>query len=264
MEDQDREIHGIGRVVLRLAAIGFVASGLGACAMGSMGAMMSEGPVAVASLGAGDELTQTSQQRIELASLATDLETPVWHALDATAPPQRARRGINFGSVVGMLLTGSGDDASSETETLSDAERYLASIASIFDQPSDIPLAVAVDVFRKNGQARRFVITARNIVTTHERPLSAVNAAYQADEMDVSDYRAELAAIDADRRVLSGVVAAMRDQRRTFARVRTLIAADQPDADLSRLDTELASFTQYEAMVTRLSAELAGELGAGS
>ena len=56
----------------------------------------------------------------------------------------------------------------------------------------------------------------------------------------------------------------MRDQRRVFTRVRTLILAEQPTADVAALDMELASFAQYEEMVTRLSAQLAGEAEAGS
>ncbi len=261
--DQTRPVHGFGRAILRLAAVGFVASGLGACAVGSMGAMLNDGPDAIASLGAGDTGVNVSEERIELANLAEELQTPVWHALDAAEAPQR-NRGINFGSMVGILLTGADASPDVSADQPSDAERYLASLNSIFDQPSDLPLAVAVDVFRKNSQARQFVSVARDVVAGHDRPVSVVNAAYQAGEIDLGTYRAELAGIDADRRVLSSVVTSMREQRRTFARVRTLIAADQPEADLSRLDTELASLTQYEDMVTRLSAQLAGEVEAGS
>lgn len=263
LTDQTRVVHGFGRAILRLAAVGVVASGLGACAVGSMGAMMSEGPDAVASLSAGETSAAPSAERIELANLAEELETPVWHALEAGDAP-RQNRGLNFGSVVGILLTGADASPTASEDQPTDAERYLASLNSIFDQASDIPLAVAVDVFRKNSQARQFISAARDVVVSHDRPVSAVNAAYQAGEIDLSTYRAELANIDADRRVLSSVVTSMREQRQTFARVRTLIAADQPSADLGRLDTELASLTQYEDMVTRLSAQLAGEMEAGS
>lgn len=262
LTNEFRVARGFGRAIFKLAAVGLIASGLGACAVGSMGAMMSEGPEAIASLG-GNASAAPSAERIEFASLATELETPVWHALDAAEAP-RGNRGLNFGSMVGILLTGADANPAASDDQPSDAERYLASLNSIFDQASDIPLAVAVDVFRKNSEARQFVHVARDVVAGHDRPVSAVNAAYQAGEIDLQTYRAELAEIDADRRVMSSVVTSMRAQRQTFARVRTLIAADQPQANLGRLDTELASLTQYEEMVTRLSAQLAGEMEAGS
>lgn len=259
-------LSGTVSAILRLSAIGLVASSLGACAVGSMGAMMSDGPGVVASLGSS-EISPLSDDEQQLRDMfhaqAEEIETPVWAALEAGDAEPRENSNINLGAVMGVLLTGAQPDAAPAADT-DEAELYLASLNAIFDQPSDIPVAVTADLFSKNADARRFISTAREVVAGHDRPVSAVNAAFQAGEMDAAAYRTELARLDADRRVLSGVVTAMRDQRRTFTRIRTLILSDQPSADVTALDMELASFAQYEEMVTRLSAQLAGEAQAGS
>lgn len=248
--------------ILRLAGLCLVATSLSACAVGSMGAMMGGGADGVASVsqdGAdqANAVVETPEHQ-EFVAMAEVIETPVWAAL---SPLERDRGGLfNMGSVVGMLLTGNETEVDTEEPTPeSDAARYVDSLDSLFSDRNEVAIAMAVDIFRKNSKSRRFISAARAVVGTHERPISAVNAAFQAGDMDAAAYRSELNKLDADRRVLSRVMSSIMEQRRTFSRARAILVADDPQINLARVDEELASLAQYQEMIARLSARLSGD-----
>ncbi len=254
--------------VARLATLGIMASGLSACAVGSMGAMVGGGADGVASLTETSSTQHTEvipdhPRQAEFTAFADVIDTPVWASLGPLEEEGRGR--FHFASMVGTLLTGAQDgEAAEPAAPTTDAQRYLRSLDNAFDTRGEVAMAVAVDIFRKNSEARRFIGAAREIVNAHPRPITAVNAAFQAGDIEPAAYRAELAVLDADQRVLSHVVSSLMDQRRTFTRVRTLLVAENPDVSVSRMDEELASLSQYEEMVMRLSATISGEVGTGS
>ncbi len=260
-------IAPFARTVSRLAVVFLMGSGLSACAVGSMGAMMGGSADGVAALSAeaqvqvADVAVETAVHQ-EFTAMAEVIETPVWAAL---GPLEDEDGGFfNLGSMVGMLLAGNDDENAARATSTDDAARYVHSLDGIFEDRGEAAVALAVDVYRKNNETRRFLAAAREIVNAHARPISAVNAAFQAGELEAAPYRAELSQLDADRRVLSRVVASLMEQRRTFARARMLLTANGAVINLSRADEELAALAQYEDMVTRLSATLSGEADAGA
>ena len=274
--DQARSSSGLDgfissylRPAARIAVLGILSSGLGACAVGSMGAMVGGGADGVANL---TETSSTQQaqailehpRQAEFNAFADVIDTPVWAALGPLDEEDGGR--FNFRNMVGTLMAGvPGRGTSSEPETpASDAERYLRSMDAAFDSRSEVAMAIAVDVFRKNSETRRFIGAARDVVNGHARPVTAVNVALQSGDLTPSSYRSELASLDADQRVLSRVVTSLMDQRRTFMRVRTILETEDPDINLGRLDEELASLSQYEEMVMRLSGVISGEQYTGS
>jgi len=248
--------------VARLLGVCLIGSGLSACAVGSMGAMMGGGADGVAALSSegaqvADAAPQTPAHE-EFIAMAEVIDTPVWAAL---GPLDRDRGGIfNMGSVVGMLLAGHEEETEPEQDSpTAQAERYLASLDSIFDDRNQVAVAMSVDIFRKNSESRRFISAAREVVSGHEWSVASVNAAFQAGEIDAPTYRSQLSRLDADRRVLGQVMSSLQDQRQVFNRARAILISDDPTIDLSRVDEEMASLAQYQELAARLSATISGE-----
>lgn len=273
--EQDRALSGfdggyssIFGPVLRLGGVCVLASGLGACALGSVGAMMGGGADGVAGLVDEGQVVVVqapveTPEHQEFTGMADVIETPVWAALGPLEEERSSR--FSFGNMVGMLMIGSDDDEAEEDATpATDASRYVHSLDGLFDDRREVAIAMAVDIFRKNSETRRFLTAARQVVDAHGRPIPAVNAAYQAGEMEADAYRLELDRLDADRRVLSRVVVSLMEQRRIFARARMILISENPEVNLARVDRELAALTQYEDMVSRLSATISGEISQGT
>jgi len=263
MSGLDGIISSYLRPAARLAVLGILSTGLSACAVGSMGAMIGGGSDGVATLTSETPETQVQQapehpRQAEFNAFADVIDTPVWAAL---GPLEEEGSRFNFRSVVGTLMAGvPGRGRREETgEPETDADRYLRSMDNAFDTRGEVAMAIAVDIFRKNSEARRFIGAARDVISAHDRPITAVNAAFQAGDLTPRSYRAELATLDDDQRVLAQVVTSLMDQQRTFLRVRTILATESPEVDLSRMDEELASLSQYEEMVMRLSGVISGE-----
>lgn len=257
------------RPAARLAVLGLLSSGLGACAVGSMGAMVGGGADGMASLTEASTSEQVlpapeHPRQAEFNAFANVIDTPVWAALSPLEEEDGGR--FNFRNMVGTLMAGvpGRGPAEQPEEASSDADRYLRSMDNAFDTRNEVAMAIAVDIFRKNSETRRFIGAARDVINAHARPVTAVNASYQAGAMTSAAYRTELASLDADQRVLSRVVGSLMDQRRTFMRVRAILEAEDPGVDLARMDEELASLSQYEDMVMRLSGMISGEQGTSS
>jgi|GEM_PF-1807105 len=251
------------KMATRLLGVCLLGSSLGACAMGSMGAMMGGGADGVAALSSEDG-TQSARASVEspehqeFTAMADIVDTPVWAAL---GPIEQERGGfLNMGNVVGMLLAGhDNEDATEQEPSAIQAERYVASLDGIFDDRNQVATAMSVDIFRKNSESRRFLAAARDVVGSHDWSVATVNAAFQAGAIDRATYRAHLNQLDADRRVLGRVVTSLQEQRRIFNRARAILVADNPRVNLARVDEEMASLAQYEEMAARLSATISGE-----
>ncbi len=239
-----------------------IGAGLSACAIGSMGAMMGGGANGVAALVPEEDqavqaLPQTPAHE-EFTAMADVIESPVWAAL---GPLERDRGGFfGMGSVVGMLLVGSDDaDTPEPDSTTAQAERYVASLDSLFDNRDEVAIAMAVDIFRKNSESRRFISAANDVIDSHPWSVASVNAAFQAGQINQATYRAHLTRLDEDRRVLGRVLTSIQEQRRIFGRARTIIVSDNEALNLARVDEEMAALAQYQEMVARLSATISGE-----
>ena len=113
--------------------------------------------------------------------------------------------------------------------------------------------------FARTAKSRRFISAANDVIGGHTWSVASINAAFQAGDVDRATYRAHLARLDEDRRVLGGVLSSLQEQRQIFNRARTIVASDNSSLNMARVDEEMASLAQYQEMVARLSATISGE-----
>ena len=247
-------------ILSRVSGVIVIGAGLSACAIGSMGAMMGGGANGVAAISADDaqpvEIAYNPAHE-EFTAMAEVIETPVWAAL---GPLERDRGIFNMGSMVGMLLVGNdNEEEAAPDSSTAQADRYVSSLDSLFDDRNGVAIAMAADIFRKNSESRRFISAANDVIDGHSWSVASINAAFQAGDVDRATYRAHLARLDEDRRVLGGVLSSLQEQRRIFSRARTILVSDNSSPNMARVDEEMASLAQYQEMVARLSATISGE-----
>ncbi len=113
------------------------------------------------------------------------------------------------------------------------------------------------DVRQKNAEAEQLVATMETVVEEDRRKLARLEQQYREGLVQDAEYRRQINIIDNDKKVIAESIEKAEEQLAVFKDARTEYAAQNPNADLSEYDSEIAALEQQIAAMTDISARLA-------
>jgi len=235
--------------IILVASLSIAMSG---CASGTGGG--SSGGLGSFSGSQQAELTPAQQQ---MRSNADAFNRTVWGGV-ATGAVAGAVAGFLFGGDLKSALIGGAGGA----VVGGLAGNYFAGKQQQYASKEAQLDAVIADLRQKNAEGEQLVASLETVVAEHRLVMAELNTKYQAGTVDEATYRRRIDQIGDDQRLINESIDSANEQLNTFQDTRTLVAQNEPAADLSEMDAELERMSASTQRLATLNDELAATRGA--
>lgn len=122
--------------------------------------------------------------------------------------------------------------------------------------------AVIVDLKQKNSEEEQLIASLETVIAEHRLVMAELNTKYQAGTVNESTYRHRISQIEDDQKLIHESIEGANAQLNTFQETRTLMAQNEPLADLSEMDAELERMSASTQRLAMLNDELTATRGA--
>ncbi len=177
--------------------------------------------------------------------------------------------GAVAGALFGALIAGSGDRAKGAAiGALAGGlaggltGKYLAGKQKAYASKEAQLNSVIADLHLQNNEAESLIAALDMVVSEHKATLASLDAKYEEGLVGDADIRRQMAMVKQDQKQIQLALETAKDDQKLFSETRTALAKNDPDANFSELDREIARQKElYDAMAA-VSGDLASVRGA--
>lgn len=203
---------------------------------------------------AQSELTPAQRQ---MRSNAGAFNQTVWEGVASGAILGGVLGGILGGDIKGAVIGAVGGAIAGGL-----AGNYFAGKQQQYASQEAQLNSVIADMRQKNVQEERLIASLETVIAEHRLVMAELSTKYQAGTVDESTYRARIAQIENDQKLIQESIDSANEQLNTFQDTRTLVAQSARRADLSEMDAELDRMSASTRRLATLNDELASTRGA--